>query len=100
MRGSGNIRATTTTYPGPDVDDPIAVVVITTFDLDSTSTMRLRASAKGFLLKDAEPVARAGDAPLPASDALIAPSITARLLETFAGTRSGQLRHRSGLEPP
>ncbi|NOX29650.1 MAG: response regulator transcription factor, partial [Actinobacteria bacterium] len=40
---------------GPDVDDPIAVVVITTFDLDEYVHGALRAGAKGFLLKDAGP---------------------------------------------
>ena len=40
---------------GPEVEDPFAVVVITTFDTDAYVTGALRAGAKGFLLKDAGP---------------------------------------------
>lgn len=40
---------------GPDVDDPIAIVVITTFDLDEYVHGALKAGARGFLLKDAGP---------------------------------------------
>ncbi len=70
---------------GPDVAEPIPVVVITTFDLDEYVHGALRAGARGFLLKDAGPemlvqAIRAAAA----GDALIAPSITARLLEHFA----------------
>ena len=70
---------------GPDVEDPLAVVVITTFDLDEYVHGALKAGARGFLLKDAGPdllvqaIHAAAD-----GEALIAPSITARLLEAFA----------------
>ena len=37
---------------GPDVTDPIAVVVITTFDLDEYVLGALRAGARGYVLKD------------------------------------------------
>ena len=73
---------------GPDIAEPMAIVVITTFDLDEYVHGALKAGARGFLLKDAGPdllvqaVHAAAD-----GDALIAPSITARLLKTFA--RSG-----------
>nr|MBA2696117.1 response regulator transcription factor [Actinomycetota bacterium] len=40
---------------GPDVEDPLAVVVITTFDTDEYISGALRAGARGFLLKDAGP---------------------------------------------
>ena len=71
---------------GPDVDDPVPVVVITTFDLDEYVYAALRAGARGFLLKDAGPVLLAEAVHAAArGDALIAPSVTARLLETFAG---------------
>lgn len=72
---------------GPDVTDPLAVVVITTFDLDDYVHGALKAGAKGFLLKDAGPelLVQAVQAAA-AGDALIAPSITARLLSTFAST--------------
>ena len=39
---------------GSDVDDPIAVVIITTFDLDDYVHGALKAGAHGFLLKDAD----------------------------------------------
>jgi DNA-binding NarL/FixJ family response regulator len=70
---------------GPAVADPLAVVVITTFDLDEYVYSALRAGARGFLLKDAgtvlltQAVRAAAD-----GDALIAPTVTARLLQAFA----------------
>ncbi|MEW9550430.1 response regulator [Nonomuraea sp. NPDC050783] len=72
---------------GPDVTDPLAVVVITTFDLDEYVYAALRAGARGFLLKDAGPdlLAQAVRAAA-GGDALIAPNITARLLGAFAGS--------------
>ncbi len=70
---------------GTGVEDPMAVVVITTFDLDEYVHGALKAGARGFLLKDAGPelLAQAIHAAA-AGDALIAPTITARLLETFS----------------
>ena len=70
---------------GPDVTDPIAVVVITTFDLDEYVLGALRAGARGFLLKDAGPelLVQAIHAAA-AGDALIAPNVTRRLLATSA----------------
>jgi len=70
---------------GPDVADPMAVVVITTFDLDEYILGALRAGARGFLLKDAgadllvQAIHAAAN-----GDALIAPNVTRRLLATFA----------------
>ncbi|GAB2846885.1 response regulator transcription factor [Lentzea nigeriaca] len=70
---------------GPGVEDPLAVVVITTFDLDEYVYAALRAGALGFLLKNAgaDMLSQAVHAAA-AGDALIAPSVTARLLATFA----------------
>ncbi|HWJ09406.1 MAG TPA: response regulator transcription factor [Nocardioides sp.] len=71
---------------GPGVEDPLAIVVITTFDLDEYVLGALRAGARGFLLKDAGPellvqaIHAAAD-----GDALIAPDVTRRLLTTLAG---------------
>lgn len=75
---------------GPDVDDPLAIVVITTFDLDEYVHGALKAGARGFLLKDAGPamLTQAIHAAA-AGDALIAPSITVRLLAAFADNRRG-----------
>jgi DNA-binding NarL/FixJ family response regulator len=70
---------------GPDVADPLAIVVITTFDLDEYVHGALKAGARGFLLKDAGPELLAQAVRSAASgDALIAPSVTARLLSTFS----------------
>ncbi|MGI5244998.1 response regulator [Dactylosporangium sp. CA-139066] len=70
---------------GPAVEDPIAVVVITTFDLDEYVYAALRAGARGFLLKDAGPALLAQAVHAAANgDALIAPSVTTRLLRAFA----------------
>jgi DNA-binding NarL/FixJ family response regulator len=84
MPGIDGIDATRQ-LAGPDVADPVAVVVITTFDLDEYVHGALKAGARGFLLKDAGPallvqaIHAAAD-----GDALIAPNVTVRLLETFA----------------
>ena len=69
---------------GPGVADPVAVVVITTFDSDDYVLGAVRAGARGFLLKDAGPalliqaIQAAAD-----GEALIAPSVTPRLLATL-----------------
>jgi len=89
MPGMDGIEATRR-LAGPTVDDPLAVVVITTFDLDEYVYAALRAGARGFLLKDAGPDLLAQAVHAAANgDALIAPSITARLLEAFADAGPG-----------
>ena len=78
---------------GPDVDDPLAVVVITTFDLDEYVYGALKVGARGFLLKDAGPELLVQAIQAAArGDALIAPSVTARLLATFSNTRAATPR--------
>lgn len=90
MPGMDGIEATRQ-LAGPDVADPLAVVVITTFDLDEYVHAALRAGARGFLLKDAGPELLTQAIRAAASgDALIAPSVTARLLQTFAGAAGGR----------
>jgi DNA-binding NarL/FixJ family response regulator len=75
---------------GPEVTDPLPIVVITTFDLDEYVHGALKAGARGFLLKDAGPalltqaIHAAAD-----GDALIAPSVTVRLLAAFARSQKG-----------
>lgn len=70
---------------GPGVTRPLAVVVITTFDLDEYVFRALKAGARGFLLKDAGPELLVQAIHAAASgDALITPKVTARLLERFA----------------
>ncbi len=76
---------------GPDVEDPIAVVIITTVDLDEYVHGALQAGATGFLLKDAGPELL-GEAIRAATrgDSLISPSITRRLLSSFANSDRAQ----------
>ncbi|WP_433065305.1 response regulator [Dactylosporangium sp. CS-033363] len=76
---------------GPGVAEPMVVVVITLFDLDEYVYGALRAGARGFLLKDAGPELLA-QAVRAAADgqALIAPSVTVRLLEAFASVPAGR----------
>ena len=75
---------------GSDVDDPIPVVVITTFDLDEYVHGALKAGARGFLLKDAGPSLLVQAIHSAANgEALIAPNITARLLAAFSGSPAG-----------
>jgi len=72
---------------GPDVDDPMPIVVITTFDLDEYVHGALKAGARGFLLKDAGPQLLVQAIHSAANgDALIAPNVTARLLAAFSGS--------------
>lgn len=72
---------------GPDVADPLPVVVITTFDLDEYVYAALRAGARGFLLKNAgATLLREAVHAAARGDALIDPNVTVRLIEAFAGT--------------
>ncbi len=61
------------------------VLVLTTFDLDEYAYAALRAGASGFLLKDAHPEELlAGIRAVAGGDAVIAPALTRRLLDTYA----------------
>ncbi len=76
---------------GPGVANPLAIVIITTFDLDEYVHGALKAGARGFLLKDAGPELLVQAIHAAASgDALIAPSITGRLLATFSAAEADQ----------
>ena len=84
MPGMDGIEATRL-LAGPEIAEPMAVVVITTFDLDEYVHAALKAGARGFLLKDAGPALLAQAVHAAANgDALIAPNVTARLLSAFA----------------
>lgn len=70
---------------GPDVVDPVKVLMLTTFDLDDYVYAALRAGASGFLLKDTPPEELVHAVRIVAAgDALLAPSVTRRLIEEFA----------------
>jgi len=61
------------------------VLILTTFDLDEYVFAAIRAGASGFLLKDVPPEELAAAIRVVASgDALLAPSVTRRLLDRFA----------------
>jgi DNA-binding NarL/FixJ family response regulator len=88
MPGIDGIEATRQ-LAGPDVAEPLAVVVITTFDLDEYVHGALKAGARGFLLKDAGPALLSQAIHAAANgDALIAPNVTVRLLAAFAATEA------------
>ncbi|MGH2720633.1 MAG: response regulator [Actinomycetota bacterium] len=84
MPGVDGVEATRriTAHQGTD---GVRVLILTTFDLDDYVYAALRAGASGFLLKDTPP-AELLDAirVLAAGEALLAPSITRRLIEEFA----------------
>jgi DNA-binding NarL/FixJ family response regulator len=85
MPGIDGIEATRQ-LAGPGVENPLAIVVITTFDLDEYVHGALKAGARGFLLKDAGPELLVQAIHAAANgDALISPDITRRLLATLAG---------------
>jgi DNA-binding NarL/FixJ family response regulator len=66
------------------------VLILTTFDLDEYVFEALRAGASGFLLKDVQP-AQLVDAirVVARGEALLAPTVTRRLLDRFAHTLPG-----------
>ena len=62
----------------------VRVPILTTFDLDEYVYAALRAGASGFLLKDSRPEDILGAIRVVAAgDALLAPSVTRRLIEEF-----------------
>jgi DNA-binding NarL/FixJ family response regulator len=66
-----------------------SVLILTTFDLDEYVYDALRAGASGFLLKDVPaPQLAAAIRTVGEGDALLAPSITRRLIEQFAAPRT------------
>lgn len=83
MPGIDGLEATRR-LAGPGVDDPVKVVVVTTFDLDEYVHAALTGGAVGFLLKDAGPALLIESVRAAArGDALVSPRITVRLLRHF-----------------
>jgi DNA-binding NarL/FixJ family response regulator len=79
------LEATRRITESADPDDPVAVLMLTTFDLNEYVYEALRAGASGFLLKDVPPEDLvAAVRVVAAGDGLIAPTITKRLIEQFA----------------
>jgi len=64
---------------------PARIIMLTTFDLDEPVFAALRAGASGFLLKDIRPAELADAIRVVANgEALLAPTVTRRLLDRFA----------------
>jgi DNA-binding NarL/FixJ family response regulator len=63
------------------------IIMLTTYDVDEYVFAALRAGASGFMLKDVRPAELADAIRVVArGDALLAPTVTRRLLDRFAGT--------------
>jgi DNA-binding NarL/FixJ family response regulator len=68
-----------------DRTEGVRILILTTFDLDEYVHEALRAGASGFLLKDASPTALLDAVRVVhGGEALLAPSVTRRLIEQFA----------------
>ena len=79
------IEATRRVLAAAGADDPVRVLMLTTFDLNEYVYEALRAGASGFLLKDVPPEQLAAGIRVVADgEALLAPSITKRLIQEFA----------------
>lgn len=80
-------------------DPSVRVLMLTTFDIDDYVYDALRAGASGFLLKDApaEELVRAVRV-VAAGEALLAPSITRRLISDSLARRSAAPRRHPGLD--
>jgi DNA-binding NarL/FixJ family response regulator len=86
MDGLEATRRILASVPAPDV----RIIILTTFDLDQYVYTALAAGASGFLLKDVSPEHLIAAVRLVRSgDALLAPSITRRLVERFATGAAG-----------
>ncbi|WP_454041775.1 response regulator [Cellulosimicrobium sp. Marseille-Q8652] len=92
MPGGDGITATRA-LAGPDVADPVPVLVVSTFDLDDYVFGALEAGASGFLLKDAEPdVLVEAVRRVASGDGLVDQSLTRRVIDEFARRRSPAAR--------
>ncbi|MFC9970746.1 response regulator [Spirillospora sp. NPDC127200] len=77
--------AATRLLAGAGVQDPIKVLVVTTFNLDEYVYEALRAGASGFLLKDAPPAQLLhGIRTVASGAALLAPEVTRQLVGRYA----------------
>ncbi|MET7354248.1 response regulator transcription factor [Streptomyces mirabilis] len=98
MPGMDGIEATRRVVASGDRS---RVLILTTFDLDEYAHAALRAGASGFLLKDAHPEELlAGIRAVAAGDAVIAPALTRRLLDTYAKHLPRNASGRPGASGP
>jgi DNA-binding NarL/FixJ family response regulator len=101
MPGEDGLAATRRITESPDL--PTRVVILTTFERDEYVFDALRSGASGFLLKNAPPEELVQAVRVVAAgDALLAPSVTRRIIEQFTqrpakpelGTQLDSLTHR------
>jgi DNA-binding NarL/FixJ family response regulator len=91
--------AATREIVGDGAEQAPKVLILTTFDLDEYVYDSLAAGASGFLLKDVGPEQLAAGIRIVASgDALLAPSVTRRLIDELVQTGRRQVRRPSGLD--
>jgi DNA-binding NarL/FixJ family response regulator len=84
---------------GGDRDAAVKVLMLTTFDLDEYVYDALRAGASGFLLKDVPADQLVDGIRLVAQgDALLAPSVTRRLIQEFSRSSRGRGERPAGLD--
>ena len=82
-----------------DTDPPVRVLMLTTFDLNEYVYEALRAGASGFLLKDVPPEQlAAGIRVVAQGEALLAPSITKRLIQEFAAAAPAAATPPKGMD--
>jgi DNA-binding NarL/FixJ family response regulator len=93
------IEATRRVLAGAGDDAAVRVLMLTTFDLNEYVYDALRAGASGFLLKDVPPEQlAAGIRVVAQGEALLAPSITRRLIQEFAAAAPVAPRPPPGLD--
>jgi DNA-binding NarL/FixJ family response regulator len=91
MPGTDGIEATRH-LAGPDVDDPLSVVMLTTFGAEEHVVEALRAGAVGFVLKDSDPDTLLEAVHAAATGAgLLDPAVTRQLLDRFARLPAGEV---------
>lgn len=87
MPGMNGIDATATICADPDLAET-RVLMLTTFDIDDYVYAALRAGASGFVLKDTAPAdLLAAIRVIAEGEALLAPTVTRRLIGEFAARR-------------
>ena len=93
------IEATRRIVEARDEQRPVRVLMLTTFDLDEYVYDALRAGASGFLLKDVPADQLVDGIRLVAQgDALLAPSVTRRLIQEFSRSSRGRAERPAGLD--
>jgi DNA-binding NarL/FixJ family response regulator len=99
IRMPGMDGVTATRHLARSTEQPPAVLVLTTFDLDEYVFESLRAGASGFLLKDAPPEELIAAVHVVATgEGLLSPSVTRRVIERFAALPAGRADLAARLE--